>query len=79
MVTFKDQETTRSDVPGPRSPDIDRNGHPSLTYYNTGCTSLTVLSHRQQRMVPEHGLQQKNKKKMLCTAQCIMLRLYHSD
>ena len=35
--------STGSGVPGPRSPDIDKNRHPSLTYYDTGYTSLTLL------------------------------------
>ena len=53
MITFMDQEkklsgcSAGSAVPGPRSPDIDRNGHPSLACSDTGYTSLTLLSHQQ--------------------------------
>ena len=35
---------TESSELGPRSPDIDRNGHPSLMCSVTRCISLTVLS-----------------------------------
>ena len=43
--------SAESAVPGPRSPDIDRNWHRSLALSDT---SLTLLSHRQQCTVAGH-------------------------
>ena len=72
MIIFTDQQLPRcskgSAVPGPRSPDIDRNSHPSLTDYDT----LTLLSHRQYvwRLEMDYN---KIPRKLICTTQRRML------
>ena len=51
----------------------------SLTHCNTGYTYLTLLSHRQERVVPEHGLQPKTAKNIAPHYPAQNAASHHSD